>query len=195
MTIQTEEPGRLKVSLTGADLSELHITYAQLDYDNAKTREVLRRLMGYASDETGVELTPGRLLIEVFPAPEEGCVIYFTQLEETPARSRLRLKRQPRHTLPDVYEFNNSGDMLSAIEQLYKHNPERELKSSLYLLDGKYRLIVYTEQEDTYFSALLKEFSDASYHSSTDEAYTREHGKRLSENNAVTEVGGALAKV
>ena len=61
------------------------MTYEQLDYANEPTRRMMEALLRSAGGVTGFDGGKGRLLIEVFPAPEEGCVIYFTRLGEEAA--------------------------------------------------------------------------------------------------------------
>ena len=81
--------------------------------------------------------------------------------------------------------------MLSAVEQLYIRNEFRELKSKLYLLDDKYRLMIYPNTDEN-FTVVLGEFAQAVYRKSSVTAYTSEYGKLITGDNAIKKIGKAL---
>lgn len=209
MHIYLEEPGRLKITLTGAELRRFSLSYDQLDYDDPATRRALGALMAEASAETGFAFQPGRLLIEVFPAPAGGCEMYFTLLADPDGPSpgageglqsgtaavarqrKLRLKRPAGAAY--TFEFENADHMLAAMEQLYS-TPAAGADSDLYAWGNRYRLILRPRQGERFSPLVLGEYSAAFYHTAAAAAYTAEHGRLLAGGRAVHMVGGALAR-
>ena len=192
LNILLEETGRLKVTLNQEDLKRWDLTYDQLDYQNDKTRRVLWNLLKNAGSITGFEPNMGKLLIEVFPAPKEGCVIYFTQLDDTrsDAPSRVRLKR-PRMK-PVVYCFDDSDAMLCAMEQLFSYSAQIE-ESYVYELAGSYRLIALVDDlRGDWIHEVLSEFGQPSCTNRTAQAYIREHGRLLCGPHAVESIGHSM---
>ena len=216
MHIYLEEPDRLKITLTGAELRRLSLSYDQLDYDDPVTRRALGELMAEARAETGFDFQPGRLLIEVFPASAGGCEMYFTLLADTEvtkdcaagthagrraegtavperrrAQQRLRLKR-PAGTAY-TFEFESAEDMLAAMERLYG-SAACAADSDLYAFDGRYRLVLRLRPGERFSPMTLSEYCAAFYRTAAAAACTAEHGRLLAGGRAVDLVGGALLR-
>ncbi|HHW45722.1 MAG TPA: adaptor protein MecA [Clostridiales bacterium] len=193
MTIHLEEPWRLRVTLSAKELLDYQLTFDDLDYNCPETRKILGLLIQAAAEQTNFNIDQGKLLIEVFPGQAGGCTIYFTKIG-TPCKKqrRLKIKKSTPSVVPYIFEFASSGDMLSAVEQLYMRNEFRDLKSKLYLLDGKYRLIIYPDTDEN-FTVVLGEFAEAVYRKNIATAYTTEYGKLLAGDNAIKKIGKALA--
>lgn len=212
MHMHLEEPGRLKITLTDTDLRRFSLSYEQLDYSDPATRRALGALMAEASAETGFCFRPGHLLIEAFPAPAGGCLIYFTLLDQAEtsaaseqarpltlrtgrskgqdAKGRLRLKAVGGTQY--VFEFTSAGDLLAAVEQLYMRPAAAAAQTDLYLLDGRYRLLMRPRAGDRTTPMLLGEYACAAYHTPAAAAYTAEHGRLLAKGRAVRQIGQAL---
>lgn len=194
MNILLEQEGRLKITLNREDLGRFHMTYEQLDYANEPTRHMMETLLKSAGGITGFDGGDGRLLIEVFPAPEEGCVIYFTRLagEETQPPQRFRLRHASR-AQPTVFHFADSGSLLDAIGRLHGSG-SRPSDSSLYALAGDYRLVLYPKEEQQHsIRLLLQEYGKELPGNRAAMAYLREHGRLLCGSNAVEEIGRYLS--
>lgn len=193
MKIQPEEPGRLKITLTEKELAGYGLTYEQLDYDRPETRKVINTLIQAASVQTGFSFSSGRLLVEVFSAPSGGCTIYFTLLDSrSEKRSQIKLKRIYPAGNPYTFEFATGSDMLAAVEQLYRREDSQNLKSYLYLLEGRYRLVLYPQPGDRYTPLLMGEYACSVCHTPALAAYTAEHGKILATGDAIRRIGHAL---
>ena len=113
----TEEENRLKITLDSADLTRFGLTYDTIDYEDQKTKDMLNDLLMGAEKMVGFSLNKQKLIIEVFPAPEDGCIIYFTLTESTDVK-RVRLKNN--RGKPKVFEFSSSENMLCALNKLSK---------------------------------------------------------------------------
>ncbi len=193
MNVEHEEPGRLKIFLKKDDMRQLDITFDQMDYNDAKTRRVLWTILSDVGAASSFIVTGSKLLIEVFPASDSGCIIYFTLLKkEQEIHRRLKLKKQ--NLQPAIFEFTNTEDLLSAFSMLYKDARKRVERSNLYRFQDKYRLIVFLKQAHQVSTlAMLNEYGKNIGQTSAQIAYTQEHGCLLAENNAVETVGRHFA--
>ena len=190
MNILLEETGRLKITLECEEMKRFDITYEQMDYSNDKTRRVLWTLLKSAGSMTGFDAEKGRLLIEVFPAPEDGCVIYYTRLDSQGEPARLKLRRADCR--PFIYRFTDSDSMLRAMEQLAPYGAQLQ-ESYLYETDGSYRLVLYPEDmRCEWMREVLGEFGQELANNRVAEAYVKEHGQQLAGPKAVETVGYSL---
>jgi len=192
MNIMVEDSGQLIIALNCNDLNSLNVTYSELNYDNPEIRVILRQLMMEAAKETGFVFKPGKLMIEAFPAPNMGCVLYFTVLSEKKEHKPRKLKRLSGNLCPYIFEFEDAEDMLSALEQLYYRYSNDCPKNSLYLVGKKYRLLLYVEANNKQAPMLMGEYASKVYKSATELAYTTEYGSPIATDNAVAKIGGQL---
>ncbi|MBR6549438.1 MAG: adaptor protein MecA [Clostridia bacterium] len=174
MQIQKEAPDSLRVELTAEELQSFGLTYQLLHYQDAKSKELLTTVLKNAAALTEFSHQNCRLLIEVFPAPLQGCTLYFTRLEQ----KTKRYQALPPH----VYRFADAEHMFMAIEQLNK-----SIKSELYSLQDRYILVLHHPPKHS-----LLEYGEQLVAGKTSLAYIREHGKLLSAPFAVSAVLRAL---
>lgn len=170
MYIHREHSGSLKVELTAQELQQFHLTYEQLNYEDKRTKAMLKNILDGAAQITGFENGSGKLLIEVFPAPQNGCTVYFTRLAGAAKRYRQKM--------PKIYTFESCEALMSAIETLPA--PSGNTPSELYELEGRYILILH----ETAKTRLL-EYATASNGTRFNLAYIREHGRLLASPHAV----------
>ena len=182
----TEEENRLKITLDSADLTRFGLTYDTIDYEDQKTKDMLNDLLMGAEKMVGFSLNKQKLIIEVFPAPEDGCIIYFTLTESTDVK-RVRLKNN--RGKPKVFEFSSSENMLCALNKLSKSNLIFK-KSELYELNGKYRLVVW--ERGNLAGSILREYGEEINIPCLAAAFVSEHGKLLSSPDAVGTVSAAF---
>lgn len=161
------------VELTEGELKGFHLTYEQLDYQNSRTRLLLKTLLNHAGGITGFYKHTQKLLVEVYPAPQKGCVIYFTKLE-----SRGKRYRQ-KH--PQVFSFDSCEQLLQGAELLGQNPPPSEA----YRLQERYILIL----QDTPLHG-LREFGTPLPATRHLLAQIREHGQLLARPHAVEQLRG-----
>ena len=220
MKIELDDLGRLKVALSKEDLSRLDLRFEQIKYQDEKVRALLWELMKDAGHLSGFDYKPGgRLLIEVFPAPDFGCLIYFTVLEQEREaeqeqkdngigqqatsdqsavscrglRPRSRLKMKKASTEPYIFEFAASGDLLSAVEKLKPYAGQIG-KSELYRWKDRYRLVLFPDVDAMSALPLLSEYGAPTGSGRPAAAFTREHGELIAGRDAVREIGRWLGK-
>ncbi len=173
MHIYFDSPQQFKVELDKNDLSELDITYQQMDYGDSHTREVLQGLLKRIGLPGGFDALSGRVLIEVFPRSNDGCMVQFTSIEAHAQTPTVRMRKARFDAA--VYEFSSADDMLDAVKALRGKNPQVEI----YLCDGKYRAVNYFDREEKKAVHVLDEFATLIAKGSTAAAYTAEHGQAI----------------
>lgn len=171
MNIQKEASGSLKVELSVSELHHFHLTYEQLDYQDKKTKAMLKAILESAGRMTGFDSCQGKMLVEVFPAPGKGCIIYFTKQEQKGKRYRRKL--------PAVYSFDTAEAMLCGMECLAE---TPDIQSELYRLNNRYLLILHEK------STSLVEYGNLQPAGRLQLAYIREHGQLLAAPRAVATV-------
>ncbi len=170
MNIYFESPQRLKIELSATDLSELGITYEELDYRSERTRNIIGELLHRigADEEFGIS---GKRIIEIFPREEDGCTMYFTAVRDGAVIAR---KRQGS---PTVFEIGETESLFGVAKQL--RSLGCKIKISLYLYCERYRLII--EHADKRLLPILGEFGikcGERYAA----MFTAEHGNLLSDD-------------
>ena len=148
------EPGHFKISLSKDEMEALSLRYDDLSYANPRTRRVLHGLLSACGQPFACH---GKLLIEVFPAPRQGCHICYTALQRP---------NQAAYAFADLPAVETA---LRAWDAAPKH-------SAFYRWRGQYVLFINEA------SPLLHEFAAPI---ALTERHAAEHGKCLIAHNAV----------
>lgn len=182
MNIIVQAENTICIELTSQDMTELDITYEELDYSNIETRRVLWTLLDEAKHTLGrdIRLTQ-KMLIEAVPDENGGCRIYFSVSDEPNGKTGKKqlVKLSGTKTVCQSVSIDNIGALA-----LILHKNEYVSKSELYTDGEKYRLIVC--QKPSFhgdLSAVLREYCDIC--DSTSASYTSEHWKLLASPDAV----------
>lgn len=188
MTLKIVSPqeNKIVVELTNADMTELDITYEEMDYGNIETRRVIWTILDRARHTLSRDIDPsGKMLIESVPTKEGGCVLYITVLEAQAhaigCRGFLRIHKERTSF---TYAFDSLGDLTACAAHLRASAPDC-CKSSLFLLDGQYRLSVRSELPPRRVKTLLAEYGTPCADGALPDAFLREHGKLLAEDDAI----------
>ena len=185
MKIEAPQENRIVVELTRADMTELDITYEEMDYGNIETRRVIWTILDRARDVLRRDIDPSeKMIIETVPTEEGGCVLYFTVLGRTlhlsGSRGGMRM-RKDRTSL--TYMFRSLSDLTACAAQL--RGLRTPLCSDLYRIGGGYCLRVQTELPCRNVRALLSEYGERCADGGMQTAYLCEHGDLLAEGDAV----------
>ena len=138
MNIEIIHKSKVGIHLEHEDMCEYNITYDTMSYDDPQTKKILWQLLLSAAKKTGFDPRTRQLLIEVFPVPTGGCVIYYTKLDGGKHTAR-RFKKIPLY-LFSLYEFANFDDMEKALATACRAGKP---KCRLYLSGGKYCLLTW----------------------------------------------------
>lgn len=181
MKINSPAEDKIIVDLTKQDMLELDITYEAMDYSTIETRRVIWTVLGEAGKHLGRELDPSRrMIIEASPKCEGGCTLTFTILD-----GRKRTAAQ-KHTLKKtddsiICDFENLDDLFRAAEEIGRSGCT--VQSSLFELDGKYRLILGCSSESV--NGMLSEFCKTRSCNRLLSDFTNEHWHMLASDNAI----------
>ncbi|MBR5234413.1 MAG: adaptor protein MecA [Clostridia bacterium] len=182
MNITVEAENTICIELTRQDMTELDITYEELDYSNIETRRVLWTLLDEAKHTLGREIRlTQKMLIEAVPDDNGGCRIYFSVADEQlpKAGKKQLIKLSGMKTVCQSSDIDNIGSLSQVLHKLGCVS-----KSELYTDGEKYRLIV---SQKVSFSgelgAIIREYCDMCDTSCI--SYTCEHWKLLASPDAV----------
>ena len=191
MKIEHEEAGRVRIALSANDMSELGITFAELDYNQIETRRIVWQLLSHARSEMEFDFSDGNLMVEAFPSPGGGCIIYFTNIKLEEKAKKLKLKRS--YFGPYIFVFENAEYLIAASEQVSNNFENYILKSQLYLKDEKYYLAIYTATRlDDALRILLLEYGTQCGESAV--AFLSEHARLISSPGAIDQMGRAFSR-
>ncbi len=164
---------RLRVEISCEELSEYHLTYAQLDYSNQPTKKAITDILMKASAAAGFPLRGGKMLIEVFPVRGGGCSIIFTRLPSAPRR----FTPVPGKSTAS-FTFDALEDVLSAARRIDRLS----LRSSrLYQCGARFTLTVSAPRKRDLW--VLGEFGNRL--ENTDAARMEEHGQYLTDGSGI----------
>ena len=140
MEIKKEGADTVEIKLSANELMLYGLTYGQISYDNAQTKEMLGELMSSAKRHLGQRAE--RLMIEIFPAALGGCFIYFTKQKS--GGKTYTVKCKTHNSI--IYKFENSESLFRAIETLGVLN--EKIKSCLFIYQKNYYLAVFNVSSD-----------------------------------------------
>ncbi len=182
MNITVQAENTICIELTRQDMTELDITYEELDYSNIETRRVLWTLLDEAKHTLGrdIRLTQ-KMLIEAVPDDNGGCRIYFSVADEPHGKTGKKqlIKLSGTKTVCQSVNIDNIGALAMVLQK-----NDCISKSELYTDGEKYRLVV--SQKPSFagdLTAILREYCDICDSSSV--SYTSEHWKLLASPDAV----------
>ncbi len=140
MKIESNGEEKITVTLSHIDMSDLDITYDEMDYSNIETRRVIWTILDKARKTLGKSLdTEGKLLIEVAPLDDGGCVLYFTSspVYDNKSKKRLIMKKEAEPLLFCPYDENAFIDALKIIANLkkfIKNSETYKYKNYIYII-------------------------------------------------------------
>lgn len=121
MKIESNGEEKITVTLSHIDMTDLDITYDEMDYSNIETRRVIWTILDKARKTLGKSVdTDGKLLIEVAPLDDGGCVLHFTSSPFTDSKNKKRLimKKDAEPILFCPWDENSFIDCLKTIKKL-----------------------------------------------------------------------------
>ena len=145
MKIERIGHNKLKITVTGADLSSHGLSIDSFTPDSPHVQDFFYSIMRHAESELGFSIEEGRVLIEALPLSSESIIIFLTKpdastpIPTSPRRVRYRAKiansTPPKAT---CYRFENFDDLCALCHE-WRFTGE---KSSLYSLKDIYYLTV-----------------------------------------------------
>lgn len=144
MKIEADGEEKIAVTLSHEDMHELDITYDEMDYSNIETRRVIWTVLDEAKRVLGKSVnTDSRLLVQVSPSDDGGCVMLFTQLppRESKSKKRLIMKKDAEPLLFCAFDSNAFIDGIKILTENYLSVKSYEML----MYQNNYYIIVHTK--------------------------------------------------
>ncbi|MCL2034325.1 MAG: adaptor protein MecA [Oscillospiraceae bacterium] len=172
---------KLRIRLNPQDMAEAGLVYENMNYSDSHTKRVLLSLLEKAKKQAGFAPRGAKLFIETYETDNKGCDLYFTII-----RRPGKLKGSQTVISPVLFEFDSAKELIEGACKVFERYSHRIYKSSLYLLNGKYRLLVYNLDYDDKLSVyFLSEFASKLGEDEVLAAYTMEHGREIILDTAI----------
>lgn len=185
MTVISEN-GQLKVFLPIKEAASFGIGEILQGKNNNFAKLLLARLLKTAAERVGFNINDADYIIEIYPQKNELIEVVFTP-DKTKRILPLKasLKRQIKEY---VLEFASAEGLFLGAEIL--HYSGIAFKSSLYLFNGNYRLLIKIDNEKS--EPLFLELADRVFKEKKEYAVTAEYGREICDENAVNRLAKAL---
>ncbi len=140
MKIESNGEEKITVTLSHIDMADLDITYDEMDYSNIETRRVIWTILDKAQKTLGKSVdTDGKLLIEVAPLSDGGCILHFTSsaYPDSKSKKRLIMKKEAEPILfcpIDENSFIDSLKIISKLKDFIKNFEPYKYKNCLYII-------------------------------------------------------------
>ncbi len=180
MKIECNGQNSMKAVLTRADMERYCVTYEELSSQNRATRNLILSILTRAKLQTGFDASSGKLLVEVYPCEDGGCVFAFSVLDSSE-------KGAPEEELPLVFAFEGIDPLFSCCCRVQRELLSSIQASCLYRTQNSYVLLVYPKNGcSDPVSSLLLEYAKPLKSGKYTAAYYAEHAKPLIEQRAVS---------
>ncbi len=184
MKIHAPQENRIVVELSRSDMTELDITYEEMDYGNIETRRVIWTLLDRARQTLCRDIDPsGKLLIETVPTPDGGCVLCFTVLQREAGASSPRMLRIHKESTRLLYRFRTLDDLTDCACRI--RCTGIPLRAQLYVWKDAYFLLIDGLLPPRSIRSLLSEYGTLCPQESFRLSVLREHGKLLADGDAI----------
>lgn len=189
MTIEQIDNNRILIALCDEDMKSFSLEFESMTLSDPHVREMMQRLLKFASIETGISVKNKKMLIEAIPYVN-GCLFLITLTQKTHKRKIYKIK----NVRPIIIEFMDVEDMLRCISIIYKSKVQY-IHSDLYKFSSQYFLIIRPNRSiSRRLEAFLYEYGEKISGGNLTISKLREYGKVIAQNNAIEIIGAALVK-
>lgn len=179
MKIEAIGDEKILVALSDKDMDELQITYDEMDYSNIETRRVIWTILDEAKRSLGKPLdTDGKILIEVTPSDDGGCIMCFTSMPSADYKSKKKLVMK-KEVEPLIFKTLDEDAFLDSLE-LLKSATDSYKNFHIYLYKKTIYLIIYPEiSKADKIAYILSDFGDVLFGETELLSHIFEYGSRL----------------
>lgn len=176
MQIDMLAGGTVKITLLSSDMYCYNIRYEDISGRSDETKLALSRLIAAIKESEKLDLSGERLLVEAFPKSDGGCMLYLSCL----GKAKSEKKKLPSRKEYVLAESEQLDDLIALCHLLYeKYGP---VSASLYLLYGKYRLIISACSLSPFIRVVVKEFAEIADCNDFIRSETAEHYRFICDN-------------
>ncbi len=189
MRIEPEKTGNVLVFLTGEDLFQYGLSYRLLDAKGIATRRMAAELLSRIHEQTGIDFTNTRILIEAYPNGE-GCILRIGPAVHKPKRKKKLYRETFRN--PVAFDFRDKETLIEAAKLFYNRFAGEIRRSALYRMPDGFRLLLYFVFSNHQPTFLKSECVYYGGQGILQEAYAIEYGKPIAFSNALELLSGVL---
>lgn len=193
MKIEKIDEKTIRILLSAKDMEEYHITYEQMDYNDAATKRAILNIVQQIRQKSNIGIETGKLFVEAFPNEDGGCILYVNVIDPV-TEEKFPCRERSSFDTPLVFEFDSIDFLTAACSRLWVHDSHLIIKTSLYLYEKKYRLLLYTYcRMEQKIIRLLQEYGHYLGKGAVLSAFVKEHAKPILTDRAVETVIEYLA--
>ncbi len=188
------DSSRLKIMLTGEEMTEYRLDPCALDTENEKTKRILYDILDRAKKKAGFDGECERVFVQIFPSRDGGCEMFVTKYsqlydEEVPrimsAAGMAQREKTGRIRKRLVYRFSCMSDLLRACRALAGRGYSEP--SDSYITQDRESIYLIVSDGDVDVSVLL-EYSEPVFFGGM-AMYISEHCIPVCETEAVGVLG------
>lgn len=192
MNIQQLGPDRLRIQLDPKDLDQYDLDYYSINKDSQGTKRLVNAILSQAR-KNGFNTYHSKLVIEVLPGKNSGCILYITKspFEKASNHSIESENNNMSQYSGYILSCDSLEDAIEAIEHFANYPDLPIQRSALYNYDGKYHLIFVpvllglNRNRLVSLLAALSEYGNAKSCTTVHEAMLAEHGNPIVKSRAV----------
>ena len=179
MKIEAIGEEKILVALSDKDMNELDITYDEMDYSNIETRRVIWTILDEAKRSLGKPIdTNGRILIEVTPSDDGGCIMCFTTMPAADYKSKKKLIMK-KDLEPIIFKAFNSDAFLDIMDIL-KNSTDAYKNYDIFYFNKDFYIIIHPKITETdKITYILSDFGDVFSNEADFLNQIYEYGKKL----------------
>ena len=182
MNIEKIDTSRILISLCARDMERYEVTFESLNFSEAHSKRVLKEIMAYASEKTGVNFDNKRIMIEALKY-ESGCLLLLT------LSARKKIYRARYYDNSCIFTFGSAENFLSCLRALY-HLKKDVFFSTAYLYKDRYYLVIKSSSRlKGKYIGIINEFCDSRKRNGLLDEFLSEHARILKLNDAVQSIG------
>lgn len=176
----------LKVELDNNDMNLFSVSRSAFLEKNNQAKIVLRSILKNAYEQTGFDIFNQKMLVEIFPTIDSGCILLFT-ITSGGVKRKFKVTSLNKSIIFSSDDINNILDFSKIVSNKnYGENSLYKIKDTFYLVFHKAQLI------NKNLLLLADEYCFKKSRISFN--FLSEHGQKICENNAISRLSGCREK-
>lgn len=184
---------KIKIMLTPDDVKRYALDIVDVDYNDAKTRSKVWKILDHVKKNHGFNSDGEKLLIQFYPSKDGGAELFVTKLTGLSRGNERCMSKSENVTMLDsrrtMYNFENLGDLIQASKII--NGSSNIKKSELFYSDSDGYYLEITERGASRLGqicefAILLEFATKAPEERI--PYITEHYIKLTEGSAVEQL-------
>lgn len=181
MRVSEISKNKVKIVLTDTEVLCCFTSYEKLFSMTDRTKNTIKALLRDIIEERYDPLSCKKVSAEIHAGKNLGCIIIVT----------VKKDRKTKNSY--IFEFSDSESLIAGATYLYRKSRRKKHSASLYKMPDCYRLIISSNAPPESFGG-MKEFCRNILNGNVHGEYTKEYGKAILTDNAVSGIAKAFIK-